>query len=424
MTAIKIPVSVCRYGGRTDRFFGKFKDTGGKWKKIPGGPFPEQFDTPTKARVFAERWYLAEMAERALQREVPESTSSWPDICEKFDASVRTRLRGADGSKNKLIATCALLKRSAILQARPIHEHDESLALVWLHHIAKEPKSADKPDPRHPYTIRNAAGVLGNIYKWARSQNAFPRDRLIPTDGDEFRAEIKFLLSTVKKREVMCPTTSVKALVTNAKVDVLRRLTTHVYAFTGLRPGELHGLRVRDVKVDNDILYFDVHEQWTLPRTKVFPSKTAQLKTRWSERQIPIHPALRPVLEQWLSTGWRNYVGREPTSDDPVFPDLNGKPFREPRSTEFVEDLKLAGCPTEFNGITLTTYSLRHTFATLMLEFGVDSDARNRLMGHRPQDTKALAYQVTQLRFLFGEISKLPPLVAKHTGDSDGGNSK
>jgi integrase len=170
--------------------------------------------------------------------------------------------------------------------------------------------------------------------------------------------------------------------------------------------------------MNDDILYFNIHEQWTLRRTKSFPSKSAQLKTRWSERQIPIHPTLRPILDEWLSGGWRAYVGREPKPDDPVFPDAEGNPFREPRSTEFVEDLGLAGCPTEYNGITLTTYSLRHTFATLMLESGVDSDARNRLMGHRPQDVKALAYQVTQLRYLFKEISKIPPIVAECSDDA------
>jgi hypothetical protein len=42
---------------------------------------------------------------------------------------------------------------------------------------------------------------------------------------------------------------------------------------------------------------------------------------------------------------------------------------------------------------------------------GVDSDARNRLMGHRPADVKALSYQVTQVRYLFDPISKLAPLL-------------
>ncbi len=164
-------------------------------------------------------------------------------------------------------------------------------------------------------------------------------------------------------------------------------------------------------------MYLDVHEQWTLARTKAFPSKSARLKTRWSERQIPIQPSLKPVLETWLSIGWREYVGRNPTPEDPIFPDHNGKPFREPRSTEFVEELELVGCPTTFNGIPLTTYSLRHTFATPMLESGVDSDARNRLMGHRPSDVKALAYQVVQIQYLHREISKLPSLGTKEPND-------
>jgi hypothetical protein len=33
-------------------------------------------------------------------------------------------------------------------------------------------------------------------------------------------------------------------------------------------------------------------------------------------------------------------------------------------------------------------------------------------MGHRPNSTRALAYQANQLTFLFSEISKLPSILA------------
>lgn len=420
MTAKKIPVSVCRYGGRKDRFFGKYKDTDSKWKKIPGGPFPEQFNTPKKATIFAERWYQAEMAEREVRRQAPATISAWTEVCDEFIASVRERLRGADSSREKSISTAKLLKKSPLLAAKPIAEHDEQIALAWLRRFATEPKKAGSEKPRHPYTVRNTRNVLRDIYKWARRHGSYPRDRSLPSDGEEFEAELQYLLSMVERREVMCPLTSVRALVMCPKVLEIRRLLVHVYVLTGLRPGELHGLQIQDVTTEEGILYFDVHQQWLLPRGKAYRSKYGPPKSRWGKRRIPIHPELRPRIEKWISAGWQRYVGRKYQSSDPLFPNLEGKAYREAHSDGFAADLTLAGCPTTYKGIPLSIYALRHSFETLAQECRIDSDAQDRLMGHRPNSTRALAYQANQLTYLFSEISKLPSMLVADHSTTDG----
>lgn len=419
MTAAKIPVLVCRYGGCNDRFFGKFKDSDGKWKKIPGGPFPEQFNTRAKALLFAQRWYVSEMAEREARFGSPAQISSWTEICDGFITSVRERLRGADSSREKAISTARLLKKSSVLGVRPIGEHDERLALTWLRKFATEPKSAKSAKPRHPYTVRNARNTLRDVYKWARQQGYFPQGRSLPTDGEEFEAELQYLLSTVERREVMCPLATVRAMVRCAKILKFRRLLIHVYVLTGLRPGELHGLQVQDLKTEGGIVHFEVYQQWLLGRGKAFRSKYGPTKSRWSKRRIPLHPELQPLLEKWLAEGWQQRVGRRPKPADPLFPNLQGKPFREAHSDEFVNDLVVAECPSEYNGISLSTYSLRHTFETLAQECHIDSDAQDRLMGHRPSSTRALAYQANQLPYLFAQISKLPSILTSNDSEAD-----
>lgn len=67
----------------------------------------------------------------------------------------------------------------------------------------------------------------------------------------------------------------------------------------------------------------------------------------------------------------------------------------------------MAGCATVFNGELLKPYALRHTFSTLLQDAHAHDAAHDRLMGHRPKDTKTLNYSVKQLPFLAGEVEKI-----------------
>ena len=64
------------------------------------------------------------------------------------------------------------------------------------------------------------------------------------------------------------------------------------------------------------------------------------------------------------------------------------------------------------SGVELDIYSLRHTFATVARRAGIASDARDRLLGHRAKDTKALHYEDKDLPLLAAEVTKLPATLA------------
>lgn len=51
---------------------------------------------------------------------------------------------------------------------------------------------------------------------------------------------------------------------------------------------------------------------------------------------------------------------------------------------------------------------------------GIPSDARDRLLGHRPRDTKALHYEDVDLPLLAAEVAKLPSLDAGHGNEEEG----
>ena len=415
------PVIACHYKGRRDRFFGKFKDpdeTDPKksWKKIPGGPFPKEFDDRDKALVYARRWYETEMAERKLgENERRLAPLAWPKLCDLFSTDVGSRVRGADASRDELKKRATFLRSSALLSSRPVAEHDDKMAISWVRNILTEPRKGRQAGPRDPLTVRNIGRVLGEIYKFAQRSGHFPQDRRLPTEAEEFKAEISGALKEKAKlgqlTRVPCPIETASAVVNNPQVPPLRRIMTHAYVYTGVRPGEAHGWRLSDYREEHGVLFLEVREQWTLARTG-FPSKLAPPKTVWGRRKIPVHASLKEHLDEWLADGWKKHVGRKPQPNDFLFPDASGAAFREERCDEFLADVAASGCETRVKGVLLDIYSLRHTFATAARRAGISSDARDRLLGHRPRDTKAMHYEDEDLPVLAAEIAKLPTLLA------------
>lgn len=121
--------------------------------------------------------------------------------------------------------------------------------------------------------------------------------------------------------------------------------------------------------------------------------------------------ASRHASTKWLDEGWQKHVGRKPEDDDFLFPDPTGTAFRKVRCDDFIADIRRSGCETSVKGIPLDIYSLRHTFATAARRAGISSDARDRLLGHRPRDTKSMHYEDEGLPVLAAEVAKLPPML-------------
>jgi integrase len=415
---MNFPVNVISHKGDPYRFVGKYKcpDTG-TWKKIPGGPLPAAYDSKPKALAFARRWYEAEIAERQLAQAAPKvSVVNWAEVCDLFVVEAKARIRGADASKDEAEKRAAFLRRSIILCSRPVAQHDEALGLVWVRSILSEPlgRKGHEDEPRDPLTVRNAAKVLRDIYKFARLQGYFPRERALPTESDEFRAEIAGALKEKakiqKEARVACPTDAVKAVVNCKDIPEMRRLMRRTAFFTGLAPGELHGLHVGDYRAQYGVKLLDVHEQWTLAR-KNYPARLTPLKTVHRRRKLPVHPSLQPHLDSWVTEGWQRHVGRAPKNDDFLFVDPSGCPFREESCEDFLDEIRLVKFDTIHKGVTLDIYSLRHSFATIARRAGITSDSRDQLLGHRPKDTKAEHYEDEDIPLLAREVAKIPSLL-------------
>jgi len=109
-----------------------------------------------------------------------------------------------------------------------------------------------------------------------------------------------------------------------------------------------------------------------------------------------------PRVDTWL----KDFCSVKPTSLD--HQRLIRAPYRQHDGDVFRRDLEKAGCPKSFKGEPLTPYSLRHMFSTLLTESHAHDAAHDRMMGHRPKDTKTLNYSAKLLPFLATEIERIP----------------
>jgi integrase len=406
-------ILVCKWQGRSDRFFGKYKSfETGKWLKIPGGAFPPAFDTKEKALMFAKEWYEQVEAEHRAQvaGAKPRPDATWDDICDAYIAEVKARMRGKPSTRHEAITlTNASLRRGILASGKP-SENDENRCLVWLRALAiQNIAQPGKPyRARKPMTVRNIAKHLRYLFKFAVRSKLIPGLTANPTQGDEFRDELKGLVARVEPREWLLPIESFTKLVSCPKVPANRRIAYLVLGLAGLRPGELAGLQVRHLLRDGDVRFFSIEQQFTYTRSKGAKGAIDTPKTKWARRSVPLHPALVEPLDAWLSTGWKGWVGRDPKNEDFVFPASDGMPRRPHDADVFRRDLTAADCPTKFNGEPLTPYSLRHLFSTLLTECHAHDAAHDRLMGHRPKDTKTLNYSAKLLTFLAPEIARIP----------------
>lgn len=405
-------VLVCRWRGHTDRFFGKYKSfEDGQWVKIPGGAFPPAFDTTEKAMMLAKQWYEDAKAEHGtkLAAVKPPRETTWDEVCDAYIVEIQARMRGKPSTRHEAITvTNASIRKGVLATVKP-SEIDENHCLRWLRSIARENIASEGKPPRFrkPMTVRNIAKHLRYLFKAVIRLKLVPGLTVNPTQGDEFRDELKALVAKAEPREWLLPVESFAKLVACPQVPAHRRIMYLALGLTGLRPGELAGLQVRHIQREGDVRFLAVEQQFTFTRSKGDKGRIDTPKTKWARRSVPLHPALQGPLDAWLKEGWSAFVGREPKAEDFVFPDWDGRPRRPHDADLFRKDLVAAGCPTFFNGEPLTPYSLRHMFSTLLTESHAHDAAHDRMMGHRPKDTKTLNYSAKLLPFLATEIAKL-----------------
>ena len=168
--------------------------------------------------------------------------------------------------------------------------------------------------------------------------------------------KIPLVMSTDETRRLL-------AVAPNLKVRVLLSLTYGC----GLRAGEVVRLRAGDIDSAQMIIRV-VQAKGRKDRHVMLPPEVLGLLRQWWQERRPRHDAGVPPAQRWL------FPGRAP--DRPMTTRQLNRLFHE--------TVEAAGIRKP-----VTLHSLRHSFATHLLERGTDIRVIQALLGHHKLDTTA-----------------------------------
>lgn len=139
----------------------------------------------------------------------------------------------------------------------------------------------------------------------------------------------------------------------------------------GCRLGELCGLMWEDIK-DGVV---SINKQFGRVKGTQFAIKTT--KTDSSIRQVPLPEFTSKIIEKYRNTGY-------------IFSDDGKVPFDRKRIQRRYKEI------CEKHNIDSTFHSLRHTFATNMVELNVNPFVLQRLLGHKSINTTLIYSHITE----------------------------
>ena len=159
--------------------------------------------------------------------------------------------------------------------------------------------------------------------------------------------------------------------------------------YTGMRKGEILALQWKDIDFEENLInvYKSVQHEGDKPSIK-------STKTEAGTRYVPL---LAPLKERLLSIG----PGKE---EKYIFSDDGKKPLTSRRYITLFNEYK------KKYGVSCTAHQLRHSFATIAFENGIDAKDVQEVLGHKQLSTTLDIYtdfRKNQLKELTNKLNKI-----------------
>jgi len=226
-----------------------------------------------------------------------------------------------------------------------------------------------------PRTVARRLSAFRQFYRFLFSEGARSDDPTEPLDGPRQGRSLPQVLS---ENEVDALLTAARARQGGAGVRLTAMLEL-LYA-TGLRVSELVALPVQAVQRD--------------PRMLIVRGKGGR------ERMVPLSEPARTAIGDWLPVraGW---LGRRPNVY--LFPARQGDAHLT--RAAFAQQLKKLADEAQVNPAKVSPHTLRHAFATHLLEHGADLRSVQQMLGHADISTTQIYTHVldARLKTLVGE---------------------
>jgi integrase len=210
------------------------------------------------------------------------------------------------------------------------------------------------------WTVRGILVPFGRVLGYAARRKLIPSNPMRRLERNE--------RPRVTRREMRILTScEIHALLQAAKPAYQPILATAI--FTGLRQGELLGLRWTDIDFENDV----AHVRHQLDRFGHY----VEPKTPRAIRTVMLMPSLAKLLDHHRQAS----AYTAPT--DPVFATSTGKPlhYRNVTRRGLAEAMQASGL-NRIGEPRLRFHDLRHTFASLLIAQGLNVVFVSRQLGH------------------------------------------
>lgn len=185
---------------------------------------------------------------------------------------------------------------------------------------------------------------------------------------------------------------------------------------TGIRIGELLALKQSSLKDDEGIAYLDISkslqrvtdfENTTKGKTKTI-LRESETKTENSKRKIPVSPELKIALTKHFEI-----QNAEIPCNDPYIICNDKGGFIDPTTFRnwFNSVVKKAGLEGK-----ITPHTLRHSFASTALRYGMDLKNISTILGHYSTDFTARTYVHTDLEGQYEAILRMNEKISDSKG--------
>jgi integrase len=201
------------------------------------------------------------------------------------------------------------------------------------------------------------------------------------------------------RRTAVYTATEIALLTTDARISCPERVAYALEALAGLRYGEASALRWMAYDPDADPLgRLSIHEAYDSNNDRLKGVKTD------APRDVPVHPELARILEDWWATGWKRAYGRPPKAGDLVIPVREGTLRHRHKMDGYKPHLKAL----ELLGLAhRRQHDLRRTFVTLCIAGGADKDLLKWITHGPPRGVMIDAYTSPPWDLLCAQVQRL-----------------
>lgn len=295
----------------------RFKNETGTWvnKKTPYTAKPEDDEN---LRRFMRA--LLRGIERKTERGTPHPTTI-ADYASDWLAERDRRELACAGDDRRHLEKYAMpiIGRIELEQLRPRHVRDMVRQLRQVTYKVNDPRLGREVERKlAPRTIHHIFNTVHVLMESAIVEELYFGENPVKVKSGELPKKVD--ADAEWRSQATYTTKEVVMLISSPIIPVERRVQYALKALAGMRHGEMAAFRWRNRdSMHEPLAKLNISYAWCSREKLVKSTKTEDT------REVPEHPALKKILDDWRAHHWARIYGTEPKEDDFIVPARTGR---------------------------------------------------------------------------------------------------